>query len=90
VTTFLGRYEIESEVGRGAMGVVYRARDPKIDRTVAIKTISIFEQDSDEEHQFRERFVLEAKAAGGLSHPGIVTIFDVGEEPESHLPYIVM
>jgi serine/threonine protein kinase len=90
VTTFLGRYEIESEVGRGAMGVVYRARDPKIDRTVAIKTISIFEQDSDEEQQFRERFVLEAKAAGGLSHPGIVTIFDVGEEPESHLPYIVM
>jgi serine/threonine protein kinase len=90
VTTFLGRYEIESEVGRGAMGVVYRGRDPKIDRPVAIKTISIFEQDSDEEQQFRERFLLEAKAAGGLSHPGIVTIFDVGEEPETRLPYIVM
>jgi serine/threonine protein kinase len=90
VTTFLGRYEIESEVGRGAMGVVYRGRDPKIDRPVAIKTISIFEQDSDEEQQFRERFILEAKAAGSLSHPGIVTIFDVGEEPESRLPYIVM
>ena len=90
MTTFLGRYEIESEVGRGAMGVVYRGRDPKIDRPVAIKTISIFEQDSDEEQQFRERFILEAKAAGSLSHPGIVTIFDVGEEPESRLPYIVM
>jgi serine/threonine protein kinase len=90
VTTLLGRYEIDSEIGRGAMGVVYRGRDPKIDRLVAIKTISIFEQDSDEEQAFRDRFFLEAKAAGGLSHPGIVTIFDVGEEPESRLPYIVM
>jgi eukaryotic-like serine/threonine-protein kinase len=90
VTTFLGRYEIEAEIGRGAMGVVYRARDPKIDRLVAIKTISIFEQDSDEEREFRDRFFLEAKAAGGLSHPGLVTIFDVGEEPGSRLPYIVM
>jgi serine/threonine protein kinase len=72
------------------MGVVYLARDPKIDRPVAIKTISVFEQDSDEEREFRDRFLLEAKAAGGLSHPGIVTVFDVGEEPESHLPYIVM
>jgi serine/threonine protein kinase len=90
LSKFLGRYEIESEVGRGAMGVVFRARDPKIDRSVAIKTISILEQDSDEERDFRERFVLEAKAAGGLSHPGIVTIFDVGEEPESRVPYIVM
>ncbi len=90
MTTLLGRYEIDSEIGRGAMGVVYRGRDPKIDRLVAIKTISIFEQDSDEEQAFRDRFFLEAKAAGGLSHPGIVTIFDVGEEPESRLPYIVM
>jgi serine/threonine protein kinase len=90
VSTFFGRYEIEAEIGRGAMGVVYRARDPKIDRLVAIKTISIFEQDSDQEREFRERFFLEAKAAGGLSHPGLVTIFDVGEEPESRLPYIVM
>jgi serine/threonine protein kinase len=90
VTAFLGRYEIDSEIGRGAMGVVYRGRDPKIDRLVAIKTISIFEQDSDEEQSFRDRFFLEAKAAGGLSHPGIVTIFDVGEEPGSRLPYIVM
>jgi hypothetical protein len=57
---------------------------------VAIKTISIFEQDSDEEQQFHDRFFLEAKAAGGLSHPGIVTIFDVGEEPGSRGPYIVM
>ncbi len=90
LTTLLGRYEIDSEIGRGAMGVVYRGRDPKIDRLVAIKTISIFEQDFDEEQAFRDRFFQEAKAAGGLSHPGIVTIFDVGEEPESRLPYIVM
>ncbi|MGA9040437.1 MAG: serine/threonine-protein kinase [Terriglobales bacterium] len=90
MTAFLGRYEIESEIGRGAMGVVYKGRDPRIDRLVAIKTISIFEQDSDEEQEFRNRFFQEAKAAGGLSHPGIVTIFDVGEEPGSRLPYIVM
>lgn len=90
MTAFLGRYEIDSEIGRGAMGVVYRGRDPKIDRLVAIKTISIFDQDSDEEQQFHDRFFLEAKAAGGLSHPGIVTIFDVGEEPGSRGPYIVM
>ena len=72
------------------MGIVYRGRDTKINRLVAIKTISIFEQDPQEEREFRERFFLEAQAAGGLSHPGIVTIFDVGEEPGSKVPYIVM
>jgi len=88
--TNLGRYEILAEIGRGGMGVVYRARDPKIDRLVAIKTISLFGQEPDQEREYRERFVFEARAAGRLSHPGIVTIFDVGEEPESHDPYIVM
>jgi serine/threonine protein kinase len=72
------------------MGIVYRGRDIKINRPVAIKTISIFDQDSEDEQEFRGRFFLEAQAAGGLSHPGIVTIFDVGEEPESKVPYIVM
>ncbi len=86
----IGRYEILAEVGRGAMGVVYRARDPKIDRLVAIKTISLLGQDHDQEIEYRERFVVEAQAAGRLSHPGIVTIFDVGEEPETQEPYIVM
>ena len=88
--THLGRYEILVEIGRGGMGVVYRARDPKIDRLVAIKTISLFGQEPEDVREYRERFVLEARAAGRLSHPGIVTIFDIGEEPENHDPYIVM
>ena len=88
--TSLGRYLVEAEIGRGAMGVVYRGRDPKIDRTVAIKTISLAGKEPAEEHEYRERFVQEARAAGRLSHPGIVTIFDAGEDPESHEPYFVM
>jgi len=85
-----GRYEILDEIGRGAMGVVYRARDPKINRTVAIKTIALDKQNADAESEFRERFRREAEAAGRLSHPGIVTIFDVGEEPDTHELYLVM
>jgi eukaryotic-like serine/threonine-protein kinase len=88
--THLGRYEILAEIGRGGMGVVYRARDPKIDRLVAVKTISLFGHEPEDVREYRERFVFEARAAGRLSHPGIVTIFDVGEEPENHDPYIVM
>jgi serine/threonine protein kinase len=90
MTTLLGRFEIDSEIGHGAMGIVYRGRDTKINRVVAIKTISVLDQDAEEAQEFRERFFLEAQAAGGLSHPGIVTIFDVGEEPDSKVPYIVM
>jgi serine/threonine protein kinase len=85
-----GRYEILTELGRGAMGVVYKARDPKINRVVAVKTISLAGQPAEEEREYRERFFREAEAAGRLSHPGIVTIFDVGEEPETRAPYIVM
>ncbi len=69
------------------MGVVYRARDPKLGRTVAIKMVSTAGLDAEAEKEYRERFVLEAHAAGRFSHPGIVTIFDVREEPE---PYLVM
>lgn len=85
-----GRYEILTELGRGAMGVVYKARDPKINRVVAVKTVSLAGQPPEEEREYRERFFREAEAAGRLSHPGIVTIFDVGEEPETRAPYIVM
>ncbi|MFZ0300535.1 MAG: serine/threonine-protein kinase, partial [Candidatus Sulfotelmatobacter sp.] len=85
-----GRYEILAELGRGAMGIVYKARDPKINRVVAVKTISLAGQPPEEELEYRGRFFREAEAAGRLSHPGIVTIFDVGEEPETHAPYIVM
>jgi serine/threonine protein kinase len=84
---FLGRYELDAELGRGAMGVVYRARDPKLDRTVAIKTVSVSGLEPQAEQEYRKRFVVEAQAAGRLSHPGIVTIFDVREETE---PYLVM
>src|SRR5580698_5474221 len=85
-----GRYEVIAEVGRGAMGVVYKARDPKIDRFVAVKTISLSGQNPEEEREYRERFFHEAQAAGRLLHPGIVTIFDTGEDPESHVAFIVM
>ncbi len=85
-----GRYEIVAELGRGAMGVVYQARDPQIDRMVAVKTVSLWGQQSDEENEFRLRFMHEAQAAGRLHHPGIVAIFDVGEDPENRNPYIVL
>src|SRR6202522_295382 len=85
-----GRYEILTELGRGAMGIVYKARDPKINRVVAVKTVSLAGQPPEEEREYRERFFREAEAAGRLSHPGIVTVFDVGEEPETRAPYIVL
>jgi serine/threonine protein kinase len=86
----LGRYKIEAELGRGAMGIVYRARDPRIDRTVAIKTVSLFGLEPEAEQEYRERFIIEAKAAGRLSHPRIITIFDVAEDQNILTPYIVM
>jgi serine/threonine-protein kinase len=72
------------------MGVVYRALDPAINRIVAIKSVSLVGQPPEAQSEYRERFRREAEAAGRLTHPGIVTIFDVGEEPETHTPYIVM
>ena len=76
----IGRYEIVSELGRGAMGVVYRARDPKIGREVAVKTIRLGNHaDASEIGELRRRLFREAQSAGRLSHPGIVTIFDVDE-----------
>jgi serine/threonine protein kinase len=86
----LGRYEIVAEIGRGAMGSVYKARDPKIDRFVAIKTVLLHQSVIHEQQEFRRRFFIEAQAAGRLLHPGIVAVFDVGEDPETSDPYIVM
>jgi len=85
----LGRYEIIRELGKGAMGVVYLGKDPKINRMVAIKTLR-FEDDIAVEDQkaLKERFFREAESAGRLSHPNIVTIFDTGEDQE--LCYIAM
>jgi serine/threonine protein kinase len=85
----IGRYEIEKSLGRGAMGVVYLARDPIIDRQVALKTLRV-DLDAEFAEEFRERFVREARAAGRLNHPGIVTVHDVGEDPETGLMYIAM
>ena len=86
----LGRYQIQQELGRGAMGTVYRAYDPKIDRVVALKTIALRGIDAAGEADFRRRFVREAQAAGKLSHGGIVTIYDVGEDEATRTPFIVM
>lgn len=74
----LGRYVIQSELGRGAMGVVYKATDSVLERTVAVKTVNItLEREYAEKYE--QRFYQEAKAAGGLNHPNIVTVHDVGK-----------
>ncbi len=77
--TQLGRYRILAELGRGAMGVVYAAEDPLLNRRVAIKTI-IMTGDSTERADYEARFYQEAKAAGGLNHPNVVTVHDIGRE----------
>ncbi|MBT8119032.1 MAG: CHASE2 domain-containing protein [Gammaproteobacteria bacterium] len=85
----LGRYEIERELGKGAMGAVYLGKDPKISRTVAIKTMALSQEfEEDELEEVKERFFREAETAGRLNHPNIVTIFDAGDEHD--LAYIAM
>ncbi|MCP4429627.1 MAG: serine/threonine protein kinase, partial [Gammaproteobacteria bacterium] len=85
----LGRYEVEKELGKGAMGIVYLGKDPKISRVVAIKTMALAQEfEEDELEDVKERFFREAETAGRLSHPYIVTIFDAGEEHD--LAYIAM
>ncbi|MBZ0250851.1 MAG: CHASE2 domain-containing protein [Burkholderiales bacterium] len=85
----LGRYQVEKELGKGAMGVVYLGKDPKIGRTVAIKTMALSaEFEGDELQEAKERFFREAETAGRLTHPNIVTIYDAGEEHD--LAYIAM
>ena len=81
----LGKYELIQELGRGAMGIVYRARDPIINRLVALKTIM---KGVAEDPDLLQRFYREAQSAGGLQHPNIVTIYDMGEEAGT--PYIAM
>jgi eukaryotic-like serine/threonine-protein kinase len=85
--TRIGRYKILGELGRGAMGVVYKAEDPNLDRTVALKTI-LLSDDAEGRRDYHKRFFLEAKAAGKLTHPHIVTTYDFGEEDD--LAYLAM
>ena len=85
----LGRYEVEKELGKGAMGVVYLGKDPKIGRQVAIKTMALAEEfDLDVLAEVKRRFFAEAESAGRLNHPNIVTMYDAGEEHD--LAYIAM
>ena len=85
----LGRYQLEKELGKGAMGVVYLGRDPKINRVVAIKTMALSQEfDADELEDVKARFFREAETAGRLNHQNIVTMYDAGEEHD--LAYIAM
>jgi len=84
----LGRFKITGTLGQGAMGTVYRAHDPLLDRTVAIKTVGCAGMSREEAAAFEERFYCEARSAGRLNHPNIVTIHDVGRSDD--LAYIAM
>jgi tRNA A-37 threonylcarbamoyl transferase component Bud32 len=87
----IGRYEVQKQVGRGMMGIVYQARDTLLERTVALKTISIaFEVSAAEREAFEHRFLIEARAAARLSHPGIVVVYDVGTDPDSKMLYMAL
>jgi serine/threonine-protein kinase len=87
----LGRYEIQEEIGRGMMGVVYRALDPALGRTVALKTVSLrWAVPADEREGFERRFQTEARVAAGLSHPGIVVVHDVGRDPDTDTLFIAL
>jgi len=86
-TRKLGRYEILADLGKGAMGVVYRALDPMLNRTVAVKTINMA-LEQDEREDYEARFYQEAKAAGGLNHPNIVTVYDIGKS--GNIAYMAM
>jgi serine/threonine protein kinase len=84
----LGRYEVVAELGKGAMGVVYRANDPMLNRVVAIKTINTEEAGREGMAEYEDRFYTEAKAAGGLNHPNVIIIYDIGKS--GHLVYMAM
>ena len=88
----LGRYEVVRELGKGAMGIVYLAKDPLIGRLVALKTIrsSAHADDDEEAKEFQQRFIREAQAAGILNHPAIVTVHDIGQDEASGMSFIAM
>lgn len=88
VPKVIGRYEIVDELGRGAMGSVFKARDPAVGRIVALKTIHSTALEGAQAQEYRARFNREARASGVLAHPGIVPVFDVGEHDGA--PFLVM
>jgi serine/threonine protein kinase len=88
VPEVIGRYEIIEELGRGAMGSVFKARDPAVGRIVALKTIHSTALEGAQSEEYRARFYREARASGVLAHPGIVPVFDVGEHKGA--PFLVM
>jgi hypothetical protein len=91
VPSRLGRYEIQSVIGCGMMGIVYRAWDPLLGRPVAIKVLRLdFPIREDERQQMEQRFLREASLAAALSHPAIVVVHDIGRDPESERPYIAL
>src|SRR5438876_1650165 len=85
MSTRIGKYDVLEILGRGGMGVVYKAYDPVLDREVALKTMTV---DALKDPLLRERFYREARAAGRLRHPNIVTIYELGEEDNT--PFIAM
>ena len=87
----LGRYEVVRELGKGAMGIVYLAKDPLIGRLVALKTIRPSAHADDEDtREFQQRFAREAQAAGNLNHPAIVTVHDIGQDETTGVSFIAM
>ena len=87
----VGRYEIVGELGAGAMSKVYLAHDPNLDRKLALKVVlQGWSLDTQEQSELERRFLLEARAAGKLSHPGIVRVFDADTDPETGISYMAM
>src|SRR6188508_2903588 len=86
----LGRYEVLGVLARGGMGSVFKARDPALDRVVAVKTVQAILLETDMRDEFLERFRREARAAGRLAHPHIVSVHDFGVDEATATPFIVM
>jgi serine/threonine-protein kinase len=85
----IGRYEVRGVIGRGMMGVVYEAFDPQLERTVALKSVQLtFTTSPDQQEGFDQRFLAEARAAAGISHPAVVVVHDVGRDPATGRPFI--
>ncbi len=88
--TLMGRYRIEEVIGRGGFAAVYRAQDERLGRTVAVKVITVVAADAATRDQVRRRFEREARVAASLDHPNVVTVYDVGTDPDLELDFLVM